>query len=316
MAKKKYNNVSLEQNELTPVTIGAFESRKKSSIGIVIIIALFGLAMVFLPEISSKLNELLNPASPINPPTTPKPVAPSETEDPDTNEETKFYPFSEGLEIKGEEINLSDFELDKEEGILKYSVINASNTYQDIEALNYYLEIYTSEKVLIERVKLVHELNLASGAFKTVNSSISKEGASSLDYLVLVKKSTSDYPPVNLANTEEGGATLTCTKEHEKAVYKFIDSKLTEMSHEYRYENSNEDYLEVSEEAKKESSSINNKSGITSTYFEYEGGFNITSVVNLNEASRGYIFHADTFKLDTEPKVVKFEMEAQNFKCS
>lgn len=316
MAKKKFENVSLEQKELTPMTIGAFESRKKSSIGIVIIIALFALVMVFLPEISSKLNEFLNPVSPIAPGSTPKPVAPSETKDPEPSEETKFYAFSEDLEIKNEEVSLSDFLLDKEKKVLSYSIVNASNGYQDIEALNYYLEIYTSEKILIERVKLAHELTLASGAFKKVSASISEEGVDSLSYLVLVKKSTSDYPPVNLANNEEGTATLTCTKDHEKAIYKFTDSKLVEMSHEYRYENTNEDYLEVSEEAKKESTSINNKSGVTSTYFEYEGGFNITSIVNLSEASRGYIFHADTFKLDTEPKVVKFEMEAQNFKCS
>ena len=45
-------------------------------------------------------------------------------------------------------------------------------------------------------------------------------------------------------------------------------------------------------------------------------GFNITTIVNLEEASRTYIFNADSFKLDTEPKVVSFEMEAQGFSCN
>lgn len=311
--KKKYENINLNKEELKPVTIGSFESRKKSSLGIFIIITLFVVVIIFLPEISLKVNEFLNP-TPTIPNNPQKPEKPAETPDP-TPEETVFYTFSDNLEIKNEEVSLSDFALDQENNTLSYSVINSSNKYQDIEALNYYLELYTNEKVLLERVKLANMLTLASGAYKNVSASISPDSATNIGYLVLVKKSYSDYPAVTLQSAE-GISTLTCTKNTEKVVYKFNDSKLKEVSHEYQYEKVNADYLSVSEEAKKEASLINNKAGFTSTYFEYEGGFNITSIVNLNEASRGYIFHADSFKLDTEPKVVKFEMEAQNFKCS
>ena len=37
--------------------------------------------------------------------------------------------------------------------------------------------------------------------------------------------------------------------------------------------------------------------------------------VDLNEAERTYIFDADTFSLETDAKVVSFEMEAQGFTC-
>ena len=42
----------------------------------------------------------------------------------------------------------------------------------------------------------------------------------------------------------------------------------------------------------------------------------IANYAMFKEASRTYIFNADTFKLDTDPKVVSFEMEASGFNCN
>ena len=66
MAKKKYKSFKIEQEELKPMTIGAFESRKRTSIGIFIILTIFVIVVIFLPEISDVVNEYLNPT-----PTTP-----------------------------------------------------------------------------------------------------------------------------------------------------------------------------------------------------------------------------------------------------
>ena len=57
MAKKKYKNFKVEGEELKPITIGAFESRKRTSMGIFIILTIFVLVVIFLPEISEKVNE-------------------------------------------------------------------------------------------------------------------------------------------------------------------------------------------------------------------------------------------------------------------
>ena len=59
MAKKKYKNVKVEQEELKPIAIGAFESRKKTSVGIFIILTIFVLVVIFLPQITEKINEYL-----------------------------------------------------------------------------------------------------------------------------------------------------------------------------------------------------------------------------------------------------------------
>ena len=56
MARKKYKNFKVEQEELKPITIGVFESRKKTSLSIFVILTLFVLFVIFLPEISEKVN--------------------------------------------------------------------------------------------------------------------------------------------------------------------------------------------------------------------------------------------------------------------
>ena len=91
--------------------------------------------------------------------------------------------------------------------------------------------------------------------------------------------------------------------------------ELKELTSEVTHKIEELDYTTIQETQKVLVNNYNSKTGVVSTMFEYEGGYNITTNVNLSVASRLYIFSADSFKLNTEPKVVKFEMEAQGFKC-
>ena len=86
MAKKKYKNVKIEQEELKPIAIGAFESRKKTSLGIFVILTLFVLAVIFLPQISEFIDEYLNPtpSTPVTP-NNPTPEEPAEPDEPSEN---------------------------------------------------------------------------------------------------------------------------------------------------------------------------------------------------------------------------------------
>ena len=106
-----------------------------------------------------------------------------------------------------------------------------------------------------------------------------------------------------------------CSNTHEKVTYKFSAEKLKEVTSEASYLSTDSNYQEQYEANKLKANNYNSKLGIASTFFEHENGYNITTIVNLNEIDRIYIFNADSFKLDTAPKVVKFEMEAQGFKC-
>lgn len=318
MAKKKYKNVKVEQEELKPIAIGAFESRKKTSVGIFIILTIFVLVVIFLPQITEKINEYLDPT----PPTPTTPNTPNENpneEDPDDgedNEDETFYQYDPTLRIEREDVIISDISIDATNNTITYSVTNNTNAYQDMETLNYYIEIYNTERTLIERVKLVPEGLLAGGAFETFTRPITSTSATTIGYIVLVKKTLDDYPEVELATDGDGNSSLVCTNTHETVTYEFNNNALKSVTSIVEYVNTDANYTDIYSTYQTLADSYNRTNGITSNFFINTGGFNITTLIDLEKASRTYIFNADTFTLDTEAKEVSFEMEAQGFDCN
>ncbi len=315
MAKQKVviKNMKLEHNELSPTTIGVFENRKKSSIGIFFLLGLFIAVVVFLPDISDWLDGYLNPqiATPGNTPKPNKPVVPGN----EVNYGNTFYPFTNELKIDRDKIVVDNFSVDVANNSLSFRVTNKTNTYLKVESLNYFLELYTKEQTLLERVKLIGDKALTGGNAQNYTMNIKVETAANLGTLVLVQKEVSDYPPVTLQQAENGSAAMVCYSNHEKVTYKFTEDKLKEVTSEASYMKTDPDYSKYLQDNKVLSNTYNSKTGIVSTIFEYSEGCNITTNVNLSEADRLYVFNADSFQLDTEPKIVKFEMEAQGFTC-
>lgn len=315
MAKKKIKNIKLEQDELKPTTIGIFENRKKSSIGIFIILTIFVLFIFFLPEISEKIDLYLHPKV-VMPSGGKKPVTPTPDPTPDDDEnKNSLHNFGTDLKIETEDIIVDNFTLDIETSILTFNVTNNTDGTLKPEDLNYYLELYNSEQTLMERVKITGDTALNSKLSQTLTKKIKTDSASSLGLIGLTKKTINDYNSVSINTNEDGSAALVCTRDHEKVTYKFLNNALREVTSEVSYMTTDENYLEVFEDNKNKSNTYNSRTGVVSTLFEYSEGYNITTNVNLNEANRLYIFNADTFKVGTEPKVVKFEMEAQGFEC-
>ena len=309
---KRYKNIKLEQNELTPTAIGIFESRRKSSIGTVLILGIFILAVIFLPDISEYVNKYINQT----PGTTPKPTTPNNKPNtPPKDNDDNFTAFVDNLKITNDDITISNFVIDEVNLTISYDVTNNLNNSENIEALNYYLEIYNTEQTLIERVKLANEITLSNAAFTTFKRNITTESATTIGFIAIIKKTINDYPLVELTNNEGGIGSMVCSNAHEKVTYKFNEEKLKEVTHEASYLKTETNYQALYEANKLKANNYNSKLGIASTFFEHENGYNITTIVNLNEIDRTYIFNADSFKIDTEPKVVKFEMEAQGFKC-
>jgi len=310
--KKKYKNIKLEQTELTPTAIGIFENRKKSSIGTILLLGIFILVVVFLPQISELVDGYLNPKTP-TPPSSSKPGKLPVPDDDD--EQDNFYELVDNLKVTNTDISVSNIVVDSTTSTISYDVTNNLNQSKNIEELNYYIEIFNKEQTMLERIKLADEVTLASGAFRKFTRTISNESATTIGFISVVKKTISDYPDVELANSENGTGTLVCTRNGEKVTYKFQEGKLKELTSEISSVSTEPDYQTVYENNKILVSTYNNKIGVASTLMEFDGGYNIVTTLNLSEAGRMYLFHADSFKLDTEPKVVKFEMEAQGFKC-
>ena len=115
MAKNKKNtkNFKIEQNELTPVTIGFFESRRKNNLGIFIILTLFVGIVIFLPQISNYINAYLDArkgtTNPGYRPNSPIVIPPDDGEADKT-----YYTYNTSLVIQDDNISLSNFYLNLE----------------------------------------------------------------------------------------------------------------------------------------------------------------------------------------------------------
>ena len=318
MAKKKIKNLKLEQTELQPITIGQFESRRKTSIGIFIILTIFIAAVFFLPEISNVITKYLNPTpvEPSKPSENPNtPIIPPDDDDTTSDE---IFLIADDLKIEKEDITMSDIKINKETNTISFSITNNTNNPLILNNLNYYLELYFVEgngNTLLERVKLGDTSTLVSGSFINFTKDISANTANSATSIMLVKKSIDDYPVIELEESEEGNSSLICTKGSHEVTYKFTKNALQEVVSKLDYKETTENYTTIYQDSKTNSTKYNSTPGIISTWIDYTGGFNVTTTINLAETSRTTIFDADTFERNTEPKVVKFEIEAQGFSC-
>ena len=69
------------------------------------------------------------------------------------------------------------------------------------------------------------------------------------------------------------------------------------------------------EEWKNKVNLYNNINGVLSTFMEAENSFVVNTIVNLKTANINTLSNVHYYLLDTEPKVVKFEMESRRFRC-
>lgn len=314
--KLRIRNMKLEQNELSSTTIGAFENRKKSSVGAFVLVGFFILVVVFLPDISDMVHNYVNKPVTVNPTPNPTPVTPTPEPDEPRVDDT-VYPLTSDLRIEREDVLLNEFVLDKDNATLNFNVINNSGQYQAIENLNYYLELYNESQTLLGRIKLTGEQNLASGAFVQYKKNIEPDVANALASFTLVKKTALEYPAFNVTGDASGEGILTCSsiKNNSEVTYSFKNDELTYVRSEVTFSGEN---LEATEEYNANKAAVeryHKMDGVVSIFTAYDGGYKITTDITSNQAKRFYVFDADSFAAKTSSRVVKFEMEAQGYKC-
>ncbi len=313
MAKQKIKNFKLEPEELKPVTIGIFESRKRSSVSIFLILTSFILVVVFLPQLSDLFNKFFNPEAEIPNGGTIEPIKPPGSDEEEDYHDT-FYDLALDLKIERNDITVGGFVVDAINNTLSFNVINNLTKDINLTDLHYYLELYTSDHTLLERIKINGGL-IGSGADNNIKKTLGTGVASELDAFVLVKIEEKDYAPIDLEVDDLGNASLVCSRPHEKVTYKFTKGLLKEFSSEVSYSLTDADYATYALKYQEQAMTYSSRPGITSSYIELNGAFNIATTVDLNHAERTTIFNADTFILDTEAKIINFEMEAQGFDC-
>ncbi|MDE5539882.1 MAG: hypothetical protein K2J20_05295, partial [Bacilli bacterium] len=100
--QKIVKNMKLEQNELVSLTIGISDNKKSGSIGTFLVLTIFVLVVVFLPQLSDMVEAYLHPEvqvpnTPMTPPKPDKPTEDDNNDDDDKDYSAEFYDFSNAL---------------------------------------------------------------------------------------------------------------------------------------------------------------------------------------------------------------------------
>ena len=322
MAKNNLDNVEVVEDakvdeqakELQAVEIAHVkEDKPLNPIMLVLFFAIligFVFGLPYIEDWVNKLkgNEVIEP--------TPDPT-PQPDPDPGEAEDTTTYAIDTANFRKGDLIFSNFYVTSTGDFMVKFKISTDVDKEINLDEFNYYLEMYSSEKTLLERIKLTGNHVIKKDSTTIVEYNIKQNTFNNTRQVRVALKQTSDYPEVTLNKNEAGNQILTCSDGDHKLIYTFTDNKLNQIddSNTYNRSTNNDEYTNTLNTKRSEVASLNNKEGVSSTLVETTTGFIINTVVSTSTADIAALSKEYYFINDTLAKAIKFEMEAMRYSC-
>ena len=294
--------------------IGVLQKEKQKGLfGVIVFFAILIGVTVGLPNIQKYIEEKNNPV-----------VENNQNEDKDKNkedlnseEELVYYEIDNNSEFTFNN-NLKFNNLSKESAEDYYLSVTIQNISNNTINLNndYYFELFNGEKTLLERVKLVSDKSLGSNQSVILKLLINEDSYKNATLLTIDNKTEEDYQEVILSAKENDYDVLACSNNERNIKYYFKDNKLAKISDIIEYENEDENlYNEKVKEYTLQASNLNNIEGVSSNLIDTTTAFTMNTQIDLTIANVKDLNSSYYFVKDTDPKVVKFELEAQRYLC-
>lgn len=309
------------------IEIGRLRNEKIGKPGLVLwIFALFAIVFVSLPIIRQQLNDPnsflykivyksnINPDEPVTP-----------IVDPD--EDDKFangadlQVLTKATAMKYENLVLKNF---SEEDKILYATLYSSNGLLDLDAKDWYLEIYSNSKSLLGHIKLTGSYDYQEKNVELVGTKINYNPGAT--YYGKVKVMTeSEYPDVNYSTSinEEGQSvgSFTCKKDNSSFIYSFRNNSLIAVENNEKVELGEDQTLYthlLSEYKKKVEAFGEGYASIQETQDDSFKGFAVNIKVNYDdpnfkmpEVVKDYNYFDDT----VIAKKVYYDMTGKGFEC-
>ncbi len=309
---KKNQKIEVENIELKPQVIGKIEKKKNNTGRVLIIFIVFVLTIIFLPEITIFLNNMLGMK-----------ISPTivdnkeEKENKPTNNEItidneiEYILFNENTEINKDDYIVNNFSLINNQ--LSFNIENTLDKSLDLSKDLLYLETYNESKTLIERFKIDLE---PMGAKKSQSVKVNLTNPN-IYYVAFVSKTTNDYPVVDLNKNDLGYATMTCKSTNDTIIYTFKNDELVNVKEEVIYNFNVLDQNYSSEFSKYQSKCTNYDviNGVNTSFNNSTNGFTAVIEVDMAILEKDKIDEKYYYSYKEVPKVIKFEMETYGYKC-
>lgn len=313
MAKKNQEKVVIVDKELTPTVIGRLDTKQKSPVILIFIFLIFLGVALFLPDITNYVENYMNGNKQhSNKPNVNTPVV--DNENSEKEPEIKYYDYTSDLKITHESFTISNIEVI--DNLIKFDITNDTNNVLDLSKSKYYLEVYSEDTTLIQRIKISYG-EIAASATNSYSYDLDDGVSNSLSKLLVITKTEADYPEAIIETDEAGNGSLVCTKGYETITYSFGNGYLININDVVDYPNTQDmDYSNTLQDYQILATTYNNIAGISSTIVPLETGFTFTAVIDLRTADIKNLENNNYYNYRTEAKIVKFETESNGYSCN
>ncbi len=316
--KKRKEPVVLNQTELIPTNIGKLNNKQGSPFVVIFIIAIFVVGIFSLDYIVN----WLNPETEVRPyiPTPTPSDTPSTPDNPEDTEDNKKYEITSDLAVVVGTNTFNSFNIDTSLNRITFNAVT-QGTSSLLSNHNYYLELYSSSDILLQRIKLPNDSFVD---IKNFSYDITKALSSGqIVKLSILEIKDEDYTSITLKNKVNDLDVLTCTLNNQKIEYQFTSENniyslnTIIVNHQVFETDTNYDELLDNYEVMKEN--INAESGITMNLNPSRGGFEAVINISLNDINDNT--YQKTFKdliyykKGTEAKKIAFELNSSGYTC-
>lgn len=315
MAKNKKKEmdskkIKINEEELAITKIGEIKDAEQSPflvIGIFLFLLIF---IFFLPNLVG----LIKGDSGKNDYGVPSEKEPKNEEPPEEKKEETYYELNDTLKISLEEtLSINNFKLENNE--IRFTITNNGETRFTFNKKNYFLELYTEENTLLERV-ILKKATIAKEESLEFSYQATPSTLASAKKIRFVEKEIADYPNIELQKNEANEEVLVCTAEKETITYKFQNQKLQTITDAVNYPfEDNTSYTEALESWKTKAAIYNSTAGMSSMFVDTGVSFVVNTTLDLPNVKIANVDNENYYAYETQAKIIKFEMEARGFTC-
>ena len=307
MARKK--KVEIVDQELTPTVLFTKKEKKGSVIWLVFIFAIFIAVVIYLPDIAAYMEQYLNPevATPINPGNV------DDGEDNNTGDEEEEvieYELVAGLQITEGQLVLSNFEVANNQ--ISFDITNNSSELVDFTDLHYFLNLYNANRMLLQRIMLTDEVVAAGGTISLVYD-LNDSNIHTLSFAEIMED---EYPSHVMPVDGNGNAVLTCTKGYETVNYNLTNNVLYSIEDVFTVPSSDANYSTLYSSYQALAATYNTIGGVDSTVTVENNTLYFRTNLNLSTVSEGSFNSIIYYPINTDAKVMNFELEANGYTCN
>lgn len=305
MARKK--KIVIVDQELTPTVLATIENKKTGLIGLFLLFIIFGGVVYYLPDISVYVEKYLNPSSSSNTPNTPI-VTPPQVEEEDPNEITR-HPYSNTLSITEKDLVLSNFSI--VDTTINFRITNNGKAKIDMATSNYYMEFYSIDGTLLQRIK-VEDASIGANTYYDATYTLTNVNVASISFLEITKD---EYPSHIVEANEQKQATLTCRKDNETVTYYLRDNKVYQIEDTFVLSNTDVEFTTVLPTYQALATTYSTINGITSTITSNEMNTTFKTIVDLSSNNQAIFINKLIYASGTDAKVMRFELSARGYIC-